>query len=185
MIEFISQPWPWYISGFSIAIIMGVLIFFGKSFGFSSNLRTICAIAGAGKKIPLFNFDWKSQKWNLLFLIGSVLGGFIASTFLKSSQPLQLSTDTISDLKNLGIYFDGQLNPSQIFGLDFISSLKGFLILIIGGALVGFGARYAGGCTSGHAISGLSNLQIPSLIAVIGFFVGGLVMTHLLFPLIF
>ena len=185
MIEFISQPWPWYISGFNITIIMGVLIFFGKTFGFSSNLRTICAIAGAGKKIPLFNFDWKSQKWNLLFLVGSILGGFIASSFLKSSQPLQLSENTISDLKDLGIYFDGQLNPSQIFGFEFVSSPKGFLILIIGGALVGFGARYAGGCTSGHAISGLSNLQVPSLIAVIGFFIGGLIMTHLLFPLIF
>jgi uncharacterized membrane protein YedE/YeeE len=185
MIEFLSQPWPWYISGAAIAFIMFLLIFFGKTFGFSSNLRTICSIAGAGKKVAFFNFDWKSQKWNLLFLVGSVLGGFIAATFLKSSQPLQLSTNTISDLKHLGIYFDGQLNPSQIFGPDFISSPKGFSVLLIGGFLVGFGTRYAGGCTSGHAISGLSNLQIPSLIAVIGFFAGGLIMTYFFIPLIF
>lgn len=50
---------------------------------------------------------------------------------------------------------------------------------------MGFGARWAGGCTSGHAISGLSNLQLPSLVAVLGFFAGGLLMTHLLFPLLF
>jgi len=185
MIEFLSQPWPWYTSGAAIAFTMFILNYFGKTFGFSSNLKAICSIAGAGKRVQFFNYDWKSQKWNLLFLIGSVLGGFIAATFLKSSQPLQLSANTINDLKDLGIYFDGQLNPSQIFGPDFISSPKGFLVLLIGGFLVGFGTRYAGGCTSGHAISGLSNLQIPSLIAVIGFFAGGLIMTYFFIPLIF
>ena len=185
MLEILKQPWTWYYSGAAIAFIMFILLYFGKSFGFSSNLRTLCTIAGAGKKVKFFDFDWKSQKWNLLFLVGSVLGGFIASTFLKSDQPLQLSNATIQDLKALGIQFDGQLNPSQIFGWEFISSIKGFLVLLVGGALVGFGTRYAGGCTSGHAISGLSNLQLPSLIAVVGFFAGGLAMTYFILPLIF
>jgi uncharacterized membrane protein YedE/YeeE len=185
MLEILKQPWTWYYSGAAIAFIMFILLYFGKSFGVSSNLRTLCTIAGAGKKVKFFDFDWKSQKWNLLFLFGSVLGGFIASTLLKSDQPLQLSSATIQDLKALGIQFDGQLNPSQIFGWEFISSPKGFLVLLFGGTLVGFGARYAGGCTSGHAISGLSNLQLPSLIAVIGFFAGGLAMTYFILPLIF
>jgi uncharacterized membrane protein YedE/YeeE len=185
MLEILKQPWTWYYSGAAIAFIMFILLYFGKSFGVSSNLRTLCTIAGAGKKVKFFDFDWKSQKWNLFFLFGSVLGGFIASTLLKSDQPLQLSSATIQDLKALGIQFDGQLNPSQIFGWEFISSPKGFLVLLFGGTLVGFGARYAGGCTSGHAISGLSNLQLPSLIAVIGFFAGGLAMTYFILPLIF
>jgi uncharacterized membrane protein YedE/YeeE len=185
MLELLRQPWPWYVSGTAIAFIMVLLLFFGKSFGFSSNLRTICTIAGAGKKVKFFDFDWKKEKWNLLFLLGSILGGVIASTLLKNNEPLQLSAATVKDLNGLGIRFDGQLNPSQIFGPDFVTSFKGFLTLIGGGILVGFGSRYAGGCTSGHAISGLSNLQIPSLIAVIGFFIGGLIMTHLLLPLIF
>ncbi|MXV50587.1 YeeE/YedE family protein [Pedobacter sp. HMF7647] len=185
MLDILRQPWHWYISGLAIAFIMVLLLFYGKSFGFSSNLRTICTIAGAGKRVKFFDFDWRTQKWNLLFLIGSVLGGVISATLLKNDEPLKLSEATILDLQNLGITFDGDLNPSQIFGLAEFYSLKNLLILIVGGVLVGFGTRYAGGCTSGHAISGLSNLQIPSLVAVIGFFAGGLIMTHLLFPLIF
>jgi uncharacterized membrane protein YedE/YeeE len=185
MLELLRQPWPWYTSGAAIAFVMLILLYFGKSFGLSSNLRTICTIAGAGKSVKFFDYDWRSQKWNLLFLFGSVLGGFIASTVLKSDQPLKLASSTIQDLKALGINFDGELNPSQIYGYDFVFSLKGFSMLIIGGFLVGFGTRYAAGCTSGHAISGLSNLQIPSLISVIGFFIGGLIMTYLLYPLIF
>ena len=185
MLELLKQPWPWYTSGALIALIMVLLLFFGKTFGVSSNVRTMCTIAGAGKTVKFFDFDWKAHIWNLLFLAGSVIGGVIASTVLRSEEPLKLSASTITDLKGLGIIFDGGLNPSQIFGLDFITSPKGFLILLLGGMLVGFGARYAGGCTSGHAISGLSNLQVPSLIAVVGFFAGGLIMTHLLLPLIF
>ena len=185
MLEFISQPWPWYVSGTAIAFIMVLLLIYGKSFGFSSNLRTMCTIMGAGKRVKFFDFDWRTQKWNLYFLIGSILGGFIASTWLNSDAPLQLSSATTAEIEALGIHFDGGLNPAQLFGIDAVSSLKGILILLIGGILVGFGTRYAGGCTSGHAISGLSNLQVPSLIAVIGFFVGGLVMTHVLLPLIF
>lgn len=185
MLELLKQPWPWYTSGAAIAGIMVALILFGKTFGFSSNLRTLCTLAGAGKRVKFFDFDWKTQKWNLLFLIGAILGGWIASTFLSSEQPLQLASSTIHDLAQLGISFDGGLNPFQLFGIEFISSPKGFLILLAGGLLVGFGTRYAGGCTSGHAISGISNLQLPSLIAVIGFFIGGLVMTHLLLPLLF
>lgn len=185
MLELLKQPWPWYTSGIAIALIMVLLLVFGKSFGFSSNLRTMCTIAGAGKKHSFFDFDWKTQRWNLLFLVGSVIGGVIAATLLKSDSPLALSQATVNDLAKLNIAFDGQLNPAQLFGPDFISSPKGIIILLVGGILVGFGSRYAGGCTSGHAISGLSNLQIPSLIAVIGFFAGGLVMTHFLLPLIF
>ena len=184
MIELLKEPWPWSVSGAAIALIMVLMIYFGKSFGFSSNLRTICSMAGAGKKVKFFDFDWKAQQWNLLFLVGSVLGGFISVTFLKNEEPLKLAASTVSDLKALGIHFDGQLNPGQLFGLDQMS-LKNFMLLLIGGLLIGFGTRYAGGCTSGHAISGLSNLQIPSLLAVAGFFIGGLVMTWLIFPLIF
>lgn len=185
MLDLLRQPWSWYTSGAAIAFIMLILLYFGKSFGVSANLRTMCTIAGAGKKVSFFDFDWRSQKWNLLFLLGSVLGGFIASTVLKSNEPMQLSNATIYDLQKLGIHFDGNLNPSDIFSWSFASKPKGILILLFGGALVGFGARYAGGCTSGHAISGLSNLQIPSLIAVIGFFIGGLAMTYFILPLIF
>lgn len=185
MIDFIKQPWPWYFSGGMIVLIMLALLFFGKSFGFSSNLRTMCSIAGAGKKVKFFDFKWKDQVWNLMFLIGSVIGGFVATNYLTEPAPLNLSAATISDLDQLGVKFDGGLNPSALFSFEALKDVKVLAILLVGGLLVGFGSRYAGGCTSGHAISGLSNLQIPSLIAVIGFFIGGLIMTYLIMPLIF
>ena len=142
-------------------------------------------MVGAGKNLKFFDFDWRKQQWNLFFLLGAILGGYLSKTVLASDTPINLSVGTIKDLEKLGIKFDGQLNPQQLFGLQSLSSFKVISLLLLGGVLVGFGSRYAGGCTSGHAISGLSNLQIPSLIAVFGFFVGGLVMTHLLFPFIF
>ncbi len=185
MLEFIQQPWTWWVSGALIAGIMFLLIFFGQSFGFSSNLRTICAAAGGGKFVKFFDFNWKSQLWNLVFLIGALLGGFIAHQFLSNGEPVQISESTIQDLAKIGIAAPTSVQPEELFSLEAVLSLKGFLILAMGGLMVGFGSRYAGGCTSGHAISGLSDLQFPSLIAVIGFFIGGLAMTYLIFPLIF
>jgi uncharacterized membrane protein YedE/YeeE len=184
MLEFISQPWTWWVSGALIASIMFLLIFFGQSFGFSSNLRTICAASGGGKFVKFFDFNWRSQIWNLVFLLGAILGGFIAKQFLSDGQPVAISQNTINDLAKLGIAAPVSAQPAELFSLEALFTLKGFLILALGGLMVGFGSRYAGGCTSGHAISGLSDLQLPSLIAVIGFFIGGLIMTFVLLPLI-
>lgn len=185
MSEFLTQSWSWWFSGLVISFIMFLLLFFGQSFGFSANLRTICAAAGAGKNISFFNFNWKGQLWNIVFLVGAILGGVIAGTVLKSNEPFQVAESTVQDLKQIGFAEPTDLQPAELFSMESVLSLKGFLILAIGGIFVGFGSRYAGGCTSGHAISGLSDLQIPSLIAVVGFFVGGLLMTHLLLPIIF
>ena len=185
MIEFITQPWSWWVSGIVISLVMFSLLYFGKSFGFSANLRTLCSVAGAGKAAKFFDFDWRGQTWNLVFLVGAILGGFIASSFMSNGAPPEISDSTIEDLSELGFSAPNSIQPSELFSWDAALSLKGFLILAIGGMLVGFGARYAGGCTSGHAISGISDLQIPSLIAVVGFFIGGLAMTFLVFPVIF
>ncbi len=185
MLEFISQPWPWYVSGILIAATMFVLLYFGKSFGFSSNLKTICTICGGGKFVPFFDFNWRSQTWNLVFLVGAILGGYIAAQFLSTGEPVRISEATISDLAALGFSRPESVQPEELYSLESAFTLKGFILLALGGLMVGFGSRWAGGCTSGHAISGLSDLQLPSLIAVIGFFAGGLLMTHLLMPLIF
>lgn len=184
-IEFLSTPWSWYFSGFMIAVVMFLLLWSGERFGVSSTLKTLCSIGGAGKKVPFFAGGWKDQTWNLIFVLGGIIGGYIAVTYLDNGEPLDLAMSTVLDLKELGIVFDGNLAPKSIFSWENAFTLKGFLILLLGGFLVGFGTRWADGCTSGHAISGLSNLQIPSLIAVVGFFIGGLLMTHIIFPLIF
>jgi uncharacterized protein len=185
MLELIQQPWSWYVSGLVITLVMALLLFFGKSFGFSGNLMTACSALGAGKKIKFFDYDWKNQKWNLLFALGSLIGGFITHKFLSNGEGVQISEKTLAVLSQWGFEAPTGINPSEIFSWSFLFTTKGFLILFGGGLLIGFGARYAGGCTSGHAISGLSDLQIPSLIAVIGFFIGGLAMTHLIMPLLF
>lgn len=186
MRELITQPWSWWFSGLVIVVIMFILLFFGKSFGFSANLRTICAVGGAGKKVKFFNFDWKKQIWNLVFLVGAIIGGFIAKTYMTAENyAVEISENTIKDLEVLGFEAPTGVQPLELFSTEALFSLKGFLVLAIGGLLVGFGARYAGGCTSGHAISGIADLQVPSMIAVVGFFIGGLIMTFGVFPLIF
>ena len=184
MIEWISQPWTWYASGTMIALVMFLLIWLGQGFGVSSTMRTTCAMLGAGKKVDFFDFNWKDQLWNIAFVMGAVIGGFLANTFLSSPEPIGISLATIQDIEKMGVAFDGKLAPDALFSWENFFTLRGMVTIIGGGFLIGFGTRYAGGCTSGHAISGLSNLQIPSLIAVIGFFVGGLIMTHLLLPFI-
>ena len=181
--DIIYQAWPWYIGGPIVAILMLILILLGKSFGVSSNFRTICAALGGGKNCDFFNFDWKSQRWNLLVLLGALIGGFIAANFLSDNQIPAISAQTITELEALGFQSAGTAyEPTELFD---VWNLKNIILLLVGGILAGFGTRYAGGCTSGHAISGLSNLQLPSLIAVIGFFIGGLIMSFLIYPLIF
>jgi len=184
--DFILQPWPWYVAGPIISLCMYLMFFFGKKFGVSSNLETVCAMGGAGKMVDFFKFDWRKNKWNLVFVLGLILGGFIASQWLTISDAVALNPQTINDLTEIGIYNAGESYlPNQIFSMDALFTLKGFFILITAGILVGFGSRYAGGCTSGHGIVGLSNLSLESFIAVGGFFIGGIFMTWVLLPLIF
>ena len=182
----IFEPWPWYVSGPMIALVMFLLLMVGKTFGMSSNLRTMCTICGAGSQADFFKFDWKAQRWNLIVVVGAIIGGFIGAHLLSTDTAVAISPHTIDDLRHLGFESAGKAYlPTELYGLNALSDLKTTSILSIGGLMVGFGARYAGGCTSGHAISGLSNLQLPSLIAVIGFFIGGLSMIYFIFPLIF
>ena len=184
IIEIIQQPWPWYVVGPIIAFVMFLLLWFGREFGMSASLRTMCAAGGGGKVSDFFQFDWKTQKWNLVFAVGAILGGTFSTYFLEPDTSVDLAESTVAALHNLGIENPGEnFLPSEIFGANALT-LGGIAFLFIGGILIGFGARYAGGCTSGHAISGLSNLQLPSLIAVIGFFIGGLAMTYFILPYI-
>ena len=186
MIDFISQPWPWFVAGPMIAIVLFLMHYFGRGFGVSTNLETFCTIAGAGKVSDYFRKDWKAQTWSLLFVIGIIIGGFLSSHYLMPTEEIALNPQTVADLQVLGFENAGQTYlPAEIFEIERIFSVKGFAILILAGIFIGFGTRYAGGCTSGHAITGLSSLQMPSLLAVIGFFAGGLLMTWFIIPLIF
>lgn len=184
--DWILEPWPWYVSGPLIALTMFILLFVGKRFGMSSNLKTLCTLFGADRTCDFFRFDWKGEDWNLWVMAGTLLGGFLAAYYLSIDQVPDLNQQTIEQLVASGFESAGKTYvPTELFGNDVFSDPGTLAILLIGGILVGFGSRYAGGCTSGHSISGISNLQLPSLIATIGFFIGGSIMVHLIFPLIF
>lgn len=184
MIDLLSQPWPWWVAGPLIGLIVPLLLKAGAEFGLSENLRHVCA--ATAPTADFFRYDWKRKGlWNLTLAVGIVLGGFLAGTLLASPEPaIAISSATAADLQALGIHNQEGLVPREIFGWGALFTLPGFVMIVVGGFLVGFGSRYAGGCTSGHAISGLANLQLPSLVAVLGFFAGGLLATHVLLPLL-
>lgn len=182
MIELLRHPWHWSIAGILIGLTVPILLLIGnKSFGISSSLRHICA-ACIPANIPFFKYDWKKEVWNLFFVAGILIGGFIGNYALSNPETIIISADTQTALKNLGIKDFSGLMPADIFSFEYLLTLKGLVFFVIGGFLVGFGTRYAGGCTSGHAIMGLSNLQWPSLVATISFMAGGFTMTLLLLP---
>lgn len=180
--EIIKHPWPWYIAGALIGLTVPALLLLGnKHFGISSSLRHICA-ACLPANIPFFKYNWRREMWNLFFVTGVLVGGFVATQFLSNPDPIQLSAKTINDLEALNVEVDNELMPASIFSAANLLSRKGFIFFVLGGFLVGFGARYAGGCTSGHAIMGISTLQWPSLVATCCFMAGGFAMVHLIFP---
>ena len=182
MIEIIQRPWPWYIAGPLIGLMVPLLLLIGnKTFGISSSLRHICA-ACVPSKIPFFSYDWKKEAWNMVLVSGILIGGLIAAMILMNNDPVIVNPKLVSELSNYGITDYHSLVPNQLFNFQQLFSIKGFIVIVIGGFLVGFGTRYAGGCTSGHAIMGLSNLQLPSLIATICFMVGGFIMANLILP---
>lgn len=182
--EWIKQPWPWYVAGPLIGLTVPVLLIIGnKSFGISSSLRHICA-ACLPANIPFFKYNWKKEVWNLFFVTGIFLGGLIAANFLASTQPVLVNPKLATELARYGITDYSNLMPQQLFNWQALLSVKGLLMIVVGGFMVGFGTRYAGGCTSGHAIMGLSTLQWPSLIATCCFMAGGFVMANFILPFI-
>ena len=184
IVQIIKQPWPWYVAGPLIGLTVPVLLLSGnKKFGISSSLRHICAVVFPSN-ISFFKYDWKKEIWNLFFVSGIVIGAFLAASFLSDHQPVQVDGKLTSELSGYGITNYSQLLPVDLFNWHNLVTVKGFIVMIIGGFFVGFGTRYAGGCTSGHSIMGLSNLQLPSLIATICFMAGGFIMANLIMPFI-
>jgi len=182
MLEILRQPWPWYAAGAIIGLTVPFLLLVGnKTFGISSSLRHLCAACIPGR-IEFFKYDWRKEAWNLFFVGGVVVGAFIAARFLSDPDPIVLAKATADHLAAMGITDTGHLLPPEIFAWDQLLTLRGLVFFLLGGFLVGFGTRWAGGCTSGHSIMGLSILQGPSLVATISFMVGGIIMTWFILP---
>jgi uncharacterized membrane protein YedE/YeeE len=184
MLDIIKEPWPWYIAGPLIGLTVPTLLILGnKSFGISSSLRHICA-ACIPANVSFFKYDWKKESWNLFFVLGIFFGGMIAIHLLMIPGGITVNPNLKAELATYGITDYSNLVPTQLMNFESLLTLKGFIMMVVGGFLVGFGTRYAGGCTSGHAIMGLSNLQWPSLVATICFMVGGFLMANVIFPII-
>ncbi|EKB61741.1 YeeE/YedE family protein [Bergeyella zoohelcum] len=184
ILELIRSPWPWYVAGPLIGLTVPALLILGnKSFGISSSLRHICA-ACVPTNIPFFKYNWRKEVWNLFFVFGIFLGGVISANFLSNPAPITVHPDLVSELSTYGITHYHNLVPEDLFSWESLFTLRGILTMVVGGFLVGFGTRYAGGCTSGHSIMGLSNLQWPSLVATICFMIGGLIMANFILPII-
>jgi len=184
MMDILKNPWPWYIAGPLIGLTVPILLILGnKSFGISSSLRHICA-ACIPANIPFFKYEWTKEVWNLFFVGGILLGGSVAVTLLANPNPVVIHPDLAAELSGYGITNYDSIVPVDIFNWSTLFSLKGFLMMVVGGFMIGFGTRYAGGCTSGHAIMGLSNLQWPSLVATCCFMIGGIIMANFILPFI-
>jgi len=182
--EAIRQPWPWYVAGTLIGLTVPILLLLGnKHFGVSSALRHICTSCFPAN-IRFFNYNWKKEAWNLFFVAGILVGGWVATSFLADPNTVVLSEKTVQALTALNVTTDRQLMQASIFNFSNLFTVKGLVFFVIGGFLVGFGTRYAGGCTSGHSIMGLSTLQWPSLIATALFFLGGIIVSNWVLPYI-
>jgi len=182
IVEYLKQPWPWYVAGPLIGMVVPALLLSGnKSFGISSSLRHVCA-ACIPANIPFFKYDWKKESWNLFFAAGIILGGFIGTYLLSDPGPVAINPKTMALLQEQGVKDFTGLLPQDIFSFKELPTWRGLIFTVVGGFFVGFGTRYAGGCTSGHAIMGISSLQWPSVIATCCFMVGGFFMTWVVLP---
>ena len=185
MLQFLQQPWPWYIAGPLIGLTVPALLILGnKNFGISSSLRHVCA-ACIPANIEYFKYDWKKEIWNLIFVLGIMIGGFLAAYYLDNPSEIVVAPSLKTELQSYGIQdYSNALIPADIVNWASVFTFKGFFILVIGGFLVGFGTRYAGGCTSGHSIMGISAMNWPSLLATICFMIGGFLTANWILPFI-
>lgn len=184
MLDLLRQPWPWYVAGPLVGLTVPILLLIGnKSFGISSSLRHICASCMPAK-IPFFNYEWKKEAWNLFFVGGIFLGGVIVAVLLPNPDPVVVTPKLAEDLAAHGVTDYSQLVPKDLFNWESLFTLRGFILMVVGGFMVGFGTRYAGGCTSGHAIMGIANLQWPSVVATVSFMIGGVITANYILPLI-
>ena len=108
--------------------------------------------------------------------------GALTLSFAMPETPVNISSATQSDLSAMGFATKNGIFPAELLGGVGGFSWMQIAVCLVGGLLVGFGTRYAGGCTSGHSIMGLAQFNLGSLFATIAFFAGGLVMTHFIFP---
>ncbi|HKW41118.1 MAG TPA: YeeE/YedE thiosulfate transporter family protein [Gemmatimonadales bacterium] len=179
------MSWPWYVTGPLVGLVAVALLLIGnKQFGVSTNLRHMCAAVVPGT-LAYFKYDWReSGLWNLVFIAGVVIGGFVGGVLLGNPHPVAITPQAHDSLAALGVHDFSGLVPRDLFNWHALLTVRGLVMLVGGGLLIGFGTAYAGGCTSGHGITGLANRQLASVIATVAFFAAGAAASHWLLPLL-
>ena len=158
-------PIHWAVAGAGIAAVTLCLLYLGsRRLGISTGFEDVCSLVLSQ---PYFRRDAvrSGRRWRLPLLAGLVLGGFLSAVTGGGWSP------TLA----LGMF-------DQVIGLGPSGKLAW---MFAGGLCIGFGTRLAGGCTSGHGIFGLSNFEVPSLIATLSFMAGGIVVTQVVYGVIF
>lgn len=155
---FPAEPWPWWMGGLVIGALVPLLYYFlntalGVSTGFGNFAKLL---------FPKTTLSWLNSKsfssvvnHRFYMMMGMLIGAFSAG------RVMGLPVVTIE----MGVFSETLQWP--IWG--------NVLWFLMGGFLLGLGARIAGGCTSGHSIHGLANFQLSSLVATICFLIFGAV----------
>lgn len=158
------SPWHWAAGGAVISAVTLTLLFVGnRRLGVSTGFENVCSLV---VQAPYFQRDSLrgTNSWRLPLLGGLVIGGFLSAVLGGGWEPFW----------DLGM-FDAEIGWGN----------GGKLIWMFGGGLlIGFGTRLAGGCTSGHGIFGMSNLELPSIISTVSFMAAGAVTTNLIYRVI-
>jgi uncharacterized membrane protein YedE/YeeE len=185
IINYISQPWPWWVAGPLIGLVIILLQWIdNKPLAASSSYRHVCSAAFPNGIPFLTNYNWKAESWNLFFVAGIAIGGFLTAIILSHPSNIAISNETSQQLQSMGLKDVNGFAPSQLFSFAALQTFPGITIMVFGGFLIGFGSRYAGGCVSGHCMTGISDLQWTSLLATACIFVGGIFTSYYLLPLI-
>ena len=165
-------PLHWSISGILIGLCVPLLLLIdNKTFGISSSLSDVW---DRNKR--------RKGRWKFKFLLGVLIGAALTNLWSDPSASLLVSSKVINRLKDWNIDFSQGYYPIGLFNFDNWSAV---LLSLSGGFLVGYGARLANGCTSGHCISGISNLQLSSMIVTLSFFIGAIITSYLIYPMMF
>lgn len=185
ILSWLREPWPWYVSGPLIGLFVPILLLLGnRQLGMTGALRALCAATVPGR-VDFFRYDWRrAGLWNVALGVGILAGAALGARFLNGNATPALAPQTRDAMLALGLSAPSGIVPAELFNWHALLTMRGVVCIVGGGFLVGFGSTYAGGCTSGHGVMGLANLQLPSLIALIGIFAGGLLTTFVILPLI-
>jgi uncharacterized membrane protein YedE/YeeE len=185
MNEVASPAWPWYVAGPIVGLLVPLALWIDcRRWGVSSSFRHLCAI-GSPIRPAYLRYEWKNESWSLFFVAGAVIGGFVGAHFFPNAAIPNISPRTVAAIQAIGFDSPRGLVPAEVFAIGQLATWRTFCMVIVGGFLVGFGTRYANGCTSGHAITGNALREWPSLVATVSFFIGGLITTYFVLPLLY